>query len=269
MSLLLDSFWRAVLYCVHPRVVLLSLLPLFLLLLITGAASYFLWSDAVHFVHMWLAREEFFSMFVSVLTHYGLESFRMVVAPLIVMTAVTPLLIFGITLLVAWFMIPALSKMVLVRRLSSLSKAEEGGASTLYGVMWTLVSVLMAGILLVLSIPIWLIPPLAMVFPPLIWGWLAYRVMSYEVLSRYATHQEARDIMKAHRMPLLLIGLLSGYLGALPSLIWASAALTPVFAVVVLPLVLWLYVLAFIFSALWFTHYCLVALAQHRAAAAL
>ena len=28
MSLLLDSFWRAVAYCLHPRVIGLSLLPL-------------------------------------------------------------------------------------------------------------------------------------------------------------------------------------------------------------------------------------------------
>ena len=28
MSLLLDAFWRAVAYCLHPRVMILSLLPL-------------------------------------------------------------------------------------------------------------------------------------------------------------------------------------------------------------------------------------------------
>ena len=28
MNLFLDSFWRAIAYCVHPRVIVLSLLPL-------------------------------------------------------------------------------------------------------------------------------------------------------------------------------------------------------------------------------------------------
>ncbi len=31
MNLLFDSFWRAVVYCLHPRVILLSLLPLLLM----------------------------------------------------------------------------------------------------------------------------------------------------------------------------------------------------------------------------------------------
>ena len=46
MVLLISSFWRAVLYCLHPKVILLSLLPL---LFAMGAASllaYFFWQSA-------------------------------------------------------------------------------------------------------------------------------------------------------------------------------------------------------------------------------
>jgi hypothetical protein len=38
-----------------------------------------------------------------------------------------------------------------------------------------------------------------------------------------------------------------------------------VFAVILLPVMLWLYTLVFAFSSLWFIHYCLAALDQHRA----
>jgi hypothetical protein len=44
MSLLLDSFWRAAAYCLHPRVIVLSLLPL-LLILIVGLVLHSMYID--------------------------------------------------------------------------------------------------------------------------------------------------------------------------------------------------------------------------------
>jgi hypothetical protein len=32
-------------------------------------------------------------------------------------------------------------------------------------------------------VPLWLVPPLVLVLPPLIWGWLAYRVLAFDVLA--------------------------------------------------------------------------------------
>ena len=42
------------------------------------------------------------------------------------------------------------------------------------------------------SLPLWLIPPLVLVVPPLIWGWLTYRVFSFDVLSLHASRDERR-----------------------------------------------------------------------------
>jgi hypothetical protein len=42
MSLLLDSFWRAVAYCVHPRVIALSLLPLVFMVALALGLGYLL-----------------------------------------------------------------------------------------------------------------------------------------------------------------------------------------------------------------------------------
>ena len=47
MGLFLDSFWRAVAYCLHPRVIALSFLPLLLMIAIGWALSYFFWDGAV------------------------------------------------------------------------------------------------------------------------------------------------------------------------------------------------------------------------------
>jgi hypothetical protein len=55
MTLLLDSFWRAVAYCVHPRVIALSFLPLILMVVLSFGLGYFFWEGAVASVAAWLA----------------------------------------------------------------------------------------------------------------------------------------------------------------------------------------------------------------------
>ncbi|MNT94273.1 hypothetical protein D3C72_2359200 [compost metagenome] len=59
--------------------------------------------------------------------------------------------------------------------------------------------------------------------------------------------------------------MLCGYLGAAPSIVWASGLLFAAAFFVLVPIAIWIYTLVFAFSALWFAHYCLDALTQLRA----
>ncbi|MDP3412829.1 MAG: EI24 domain-containing protein, partial [Polaromonas sp.] len=138
------------------------------------------------------------------------------------------------------------------------------GGSLLASLAWSLGSTVLAALALIISIPLWLIPPLILILPPLIWGWLTYRVMSYDAMVDHASAEERREIFRRHRGSLLGIGVLSGYLGAAPSLLWASGAMFIAMAPVLVPLAIWLYTLVFAFSSLWFAHYCLAALEQLR-----
>jgi hypothetical protein len=62
------------------------------------------------------------------------------------------------------------------------------------------------------------------------------------------------------------MGVFCGFLGAAPSLIWASGALFAAAFVILVPLAIWIYTLVFAFSSLWFAHYGLAALQALRAA---
>ena len=53
------------------------------------------------------------------------------------------------------------------------------------------------------------------------------------------------------------MGVVCGYLGALPSLIWAFNATTLIFAPLLVVVSVWLYTLVFVFAAGWFAHYLL------------
>jgi hypothetical protein len=264
MKLLLDSFWRAVLYCLHPRVMALSLMPLLLLSILGGLLGYFFWSGAVETVRLALEGSGFFGTILDWFTRFGLQAFRAAVAPIVVIALVTPVLIFLVMLVVAFLMTPALISLVSQRRFPELARADGTALTLLRSVAWTLGSVAIAVVLMLVSMPLWFIPPLIMILPPLIWGWLTYRVMSFDALASHASVDERRVVMKQHRSSLLVMGLVAGFLGAMPSLIWALGAMAAVFAVILLPIMLWLYTLVFAFSSLWFIHYCLAALELHR-----
>ena len=124
---------------------------------------------------------------------------------------------------------------------------------------------MLALLALVISVPFWLVPPLILILPPLIWGWLTYRVMAFDALSEHASKEERREVFRRHRPWLLGIGVLTGYLGAAPSIVWASGALFAAAFVILVPLAIWIYTLVFAFSSLWFAHYCLAALERIRA----
>ena len=50
LTLFLDSFWRAVAYCLHPRVIALSFLPLAVMVALSLGLGYFYWDAALDWV---------------------------------------------------------------------------------------------------------------------------------------------------------------------------------------------------------------------------
>ena len=263
MNLLFDSFWRAAAYCLHPRVILLSLAPLLLMAGLALALGYFFWERALDAVSATIASWQMMSTFVQWLEGIGLPGLKAALAPLVVVFISTPIIVVVALLVVAGMMAPTIVKLVADRRFPTLERAK--GGSLIAGTFGALAATLVALLALVLSIPLWFVPPLVLVVPPLIWGWLTYRVMSYDVLAEHASREERQELVRRHRHSLFLMGVVSGYLGAAPSVVWASGAMAVVLAPVLVPLAIWIYTLVFAFSALWFAHYALSALQALRA----
>jgi hypothetical protein len=264
MNPMFDAFWRAVAYCLHPRVVALSLLPLVLMAVVALGLGYFFWDAAVAGMDAWLSSLAVVERLSDWLGAIGLPGLRSVLAPVVVLGLVTPALVVACLLAVAWLMTPSLVQLVGERRFATLQRRES--ASWWASAAWTLGATLLALLALLLSMPLWLIPPLVLVLPPLIWGWLTYRVFTLDALAAHATAAERQHILREHRLPLLAMGVLCGYLGAAPTLIWASGAMWVVLAPLLIPLAVWLYTLVLAFSSLWFVHYTLAALERLRAA---
>jgi hypothetical protein len=264
MRSILDALWRAALYCLHPRVIALSLLPI---VLAGGAAfvlGYLYWEPAVNGVRDLLDQWELATPALEWANRVSGGMFRTVIGPLVVTVLSVPVLLIVSLLLVSFMMGPALIDLVAQRRFAKLERRR--GAGWLHSAVRSLAVTLATLVLLIVSLPLWLIPPLALVLPPLLWGWLTYRIMAFDAIAGHADAAERRALMKRHRWSLFGIGAVAGYLGAVPSMaLIAFGTLTLPLAPVALPLFVWLYTLVFAFTLLWFSHFGLSALARLRA----
>ena len=105
---------------------------------------------------------------------------------------------------------------------------------------------------------------LVLVLPPLIWGWLTYRVMAFDALAEHASKPERGGDLQApppqpagHRHSDRAVGRRARHRLGL------GGGVRGGFFVLV-PVAIWIYTLVFAFSSLWFTHYCLAALQRLR-----
>lgn len=263
MSKVLDAFWRALGYCLLPRVIFLSLLPVLLLGSLAFGLAWFFWEPAIEGVRQFMLDTPLLAPVTEWIDKFTGGVFRSVIGPLIVVVLAVPVMIVASLLLVSAFMGSMVVNLVAGRRFETL--ARQHGGRWWQALWWSLGSTVLALAILVVSLPLWVIPPLALLVPPLVWGWLTYRVMVYDALADHATHEERLAVMRRHRTPLLTIGIVSGYLGAAPSLIWAvgGVLLLPMMPLLI-PVFVWLYTLVFVLAALWFTHYSLAALDELR-----
>jgi hypothetical protein len=266
MKPLLDSFWRAVAYTLHPRVLMLSLLPLLVTGVVTLGLSVLFWDSALSAVRSLLASWSLIESFLQWMTSVFGAHFRTVFVQMIVVALSIPVIVAMVLVLVGLWTVPAVVAMVSRRRFPTLERRH--GGAWLAGLFRSLGYTLLGLLMVLVTLPLWLIPGMALILPPLIWGWLAARVMGYDALAEHAAAAEREAILLAHRWPLLVIGILAGFLCGVPSVVWTLSPVLLIAAPFVMIGVVWLYIMAFTFAALWFTHYALTALEDLRRAEA-
>ena len=259
----LNAGARAVAYCLHPRLMLWSLLPVLLGGGLLAVLGWFFWEPVVAAMRAAMEQFELTATLLDWLSAQGADRLRVVLAPMLVVMVAVPLVVVGTLLLVGVAMMPAVVRLVAARRFPTLEVKR--GAGPLASIGWALACTAAALLALLVSVPLWFVPPLVVLLPPLIWGWLSCHVLAFDALALHASADERRIVLRRRRWPLLFIGIVCGYLGALPSLLWAFGAATLIFAPLLLAGSVWLYTLVFVFAGAWFAHYTLNDLQRLRA----
>ncbi len=240
----------------------MTVLPFVLALALWGLALWQGLQPLIDQLHAWFSDYGLFRQSAELLDSLGLSSLHALLVPLLAMWLLLPFMIVTALVLVGTMAMPAIARHV-GQRLYSQLEMRHGGSFA--GSLWVSLSAFVVFIIAwLLTLPLNLIPLFALFVQPLLWGWLASRVMSYDALADYADKEERRMIMARHRWPLLAIGIVTGSLGAAPGLLWLGGVMSVIFFPLLAAVSIWLYLLVFVFSGLWFQHYCLDALARLR-----
>lgn len=263
MRAVIHAYGRALLSQFHGKILLLSIVPfvlsvaLWALLLWLGLQPLLDWLHG-HFVDF-----EIYRVTSDWLQSIGLGSLRSIVVPLFALLLLLPLMIVTAMIFIGVAAMPFIVRHVGGRHFPQLEKKQ--GGSILGSVVKALgaFGIFLAAWLFIL--PLYVFPPLAGLATVLLWGWLTSRVMSYDALADYASAEELDTLQRQHRWPLMAIGVVSGLAGSLPALVWVGGAAAAIaFFPILLAASIWVYVVIFIFTGLWFEYYCLQALAQLR-----
>ncbi len=263
MRNVINSYGRALLSQLHGKMLLLSVLPFLLSLVLWGTLLWFGLQPLIDSLQALFTEHDWFRTSSAVLTTLGLGMLKTVIVPLIAMFVLLPLMILTALIFMGVLAMPAIGRHVGGRHFPQLHKKH--GGSVLGSVGTSLATFLLFIVIwVVLVLPLHVFPPAALVGQAVLWGWMTYRVMAYDAMADYASAEERHTIMQTQRMPLLVIGMVSGVAGAVPGMLWMGGVMSVVFFPFLAAFAIWLYVLIFIFTGLWFQYYCLEALSSLR-----
>ena len=257
------SFGMALVGTMHPRMLWLSLRPFLIVSVLWGALIWLTWTPALEALSIFLTTSIFTSWIQEGLIWAGFDNARAWIAPLFFVMLIIPLITISLLVFIAFSTVPAIVKIASRQAQFQDLECKRGGG--FFGsLIYSLWSALICLALVMLTLPVWWVPPLVAVLPPLLWGWLTMRLMSYDVLAKHASSEERDLLLEKYRWPLLCMGIASGMLGAVPTFFWATSALALVLFPIVSFIALWIYSLIFVFAALWFSYFLLDALKQLR-----
>ena len=259
----LKSFGLALVGTMHPRMLWLSMRPFLIVSILWGCLIWLTWTPALELLSIFLTTSMFTSWIQDGLIWAGFENARAWIAPLFFVMLIIPLITISLLVFIAFSTVPAIVNIVAKQAAYQDLDYKRGGG--FFGsLVYTLWSALICLALVLLTLPVWWVPPLVAVLPPLLWGWLTMRLMSYDVLANHASSEERDVLLEKYRWPLLTMGIVSGMLGAVPTFFWATSALALILFPIVSFVALWIYSLIFVFAALWFSHFLLDALKELR-----
>jgi hypothetical protein len=266
MGAVLNAYGRALASQLSGKMLLLSIIPFLLSVALWSVLLYAGLQPLIDYVQTLFENHDGYKASGALLSTLGLGMLKTMVVPLVAMLLLLPLMILTSLLFMGIVAMPAIGRHVSARRFVTLEMKQ--GGSLLGSLGLNLGSVLLFMLLWLLSLPLYFFPPLALAAQVLLWGWLTARVMSYDALAAHASVAERMAIVKVHRWPLLAIGMVSGAAGAVPGMVWIGGALMSVVLFPFLAMIsIWLYLVIFIFTGLWFQYYCLQALHELRAQA--
>lgn len=242
MREVLRAFGRAVVSQLHPKMLALLILPFVLAVVFWALTAFLVWTPLTDWLQVALFDGGWLVSVGAWADARGFSGFSDWVTASLALLLIVPLMFATAVVLVAVFAMP-----IVIRHLGDgpYRDVSRQGSMSIPASAWNAVSsTLVFAIGYLLSLPLWLVPPLALIVPWLWWSWLTARVMRFDSLVEHAAADERKGVIARRRRDYFLLALLVTALNFVPPLF----LVTPVL------------------SALAFTHYSLASLRQRRVA---
>lgn len=195
----------------HPRMLWLMIWPVLVSLLIWSIAGFFLLAGIIARLALRLddILRSTFSFLALDFTDWALIAAKVIVylafIPLVYMTALVILSIFGM---------PVMVDHVAKRSYPQLERRHGGGT---LGSAWNaVVAILGMVVLALITIPLWIFPPLWPLIPLIVMAWANQRLLRYDALAEHAEGPEMSAVFRKGRGALYLMGLLMALAAYVP-----------------------------------------------------
>lgn len=235
-----QAFKRALVSQLHPKMLAALFLPFIIAGLGVIVLLWGVWTPLTNYMNAHASDWDFVNTVDQWMLAAGLFSLKVYLTPILAAALLLPMAgILGIVI-AAVFVMPIVLRHIGTRNYSDVMR--QGKHATAVGAWNALWVGLIFVVGWVLTMPLWLIPPLAVVLPIFWWAYAFNRMLRVDALVEHATGPERRLLWRRHNGKYWLIGLLVGLLNLFPP------------AWLILP----------VFSALVFGHFSLEVLRQQR-----
>src|SRR5262245_40022871 len=211
------SVARSLLYgfanLLHPRMLWLMIWPMLVALAAWGTVALVLWVKVAVWLggvlQQWLAAAPFAGRF-------DLGDVTLVAAHVLLFLAFVPIVYLTALFILGVFGMQAMVDHVARRSYPALERRRGGGTA---GSVWNGI-VALAGMALLglVTLPLWLAPPLWPVLAVAILGWGNQKLLRYDALAEHADGGEMQRVFRARHRPLYVLGVLLALLAYVPFL---------------------------------------------------
>lgn len=197
----------------HPRMLGLMVVPVMVALVLWLFAAVIFWSDTVAWIEGHIQNWQTVQW---LLGHWPMSLIAAHAGTALLALSLIPLILVTVVLLTGVFAMPIMVAHLGARDYGHLHKRHGGSffASAWNGLRALAMFVLLA----VLTLPLWLFPPLWPALSLGLLGFLNQQVFAYDALSEHASAAEIRRILREDRWPLLGLGMVVALAAHVPLL---------------------------------------------------
>lgn len=209
-----QAFKRALVSQCHPSMLFAVLLPFVIALLGALLLVWLFWTPLTDWLNVQATQWQFVNDIDAWLVGIGLFSIKLYFIPVIAAAILLPVSgILGLAI-AAVFVMPLVLRHVGARQYAGVS--QQGRNATAFSV-WNAIWVSAVFALgWVLTLPFWLIPPMAIILSIFWWAFAFSRMMRVDAIVEHASPEERRILLERHNTGFWIIGLICALLNLLP-----------------------------------------------------